>query len=293
MNRYSKKQVVKIARSLFPEGFTQIKKGRNNWVFEGKEIILTIPKHKRVKDYAIRVNATRFLRNRGIPVAEVLDYSPENRGTPEYLLVRKVKGSHPNLSSLICSERERIHRSAGEVLAAIHSIDCRGYGRLDHNIEGKSDSWEEFLDEFFLESLNRVRQTEWLNLEFGEVLKREYEKKKADLPSLQRPSFLHADFHLGNLLFEDYEVSAILDLDLVSSGDPCWDTGHYCHTFNVDRKKGVHDFRKGYGRLEGLENERLYCLAIWTRKIGTQAIKRPEALKETIPELIKILGVEK
>jgi aminoglycoside phosphotransferase (APT) family kinase protein len=289
MNRYSYEQAYKVALKLLPKGFTSIDRGRNNWVFEQGDRILTIPKHERVKNYFLRVKATEFLHSHGIPVSEILDYSPESNRFPEYLLVKKVEGEHIDLPKSTLSEKESVHRSAGEILCEIHSLPCSGYGRLQPNLLGENGSWVDFADKFFEESINRVKKSPGLYSRFGRILEEEYEMGRKDLIDFSLPFFLHADFHLGNLLFKNGKVSAVLDLDIVSSGDPNWDRGHYCHTFNIDRERGVRSFRSGYNEPNDEARERLYCLMIWTRKIGSQAIQRPEALKETIPELEKIL----
>lgn len=290
MDRYSYEQAYKIASDLLPNGFTLIGRGKNNWVFEYGDRILTIPRHERVKSYVVRVNATQYLHSKGIPVSEILDYSQENNRSPEYLLVRRVKGEHIDLSKSTFLEREKVHRSAGEILRAIHNLDSFGYGRLKSDMAGENSSWIKFTDEFFAESIQRVKKSSELYHQFGKVLEEEYKKGRDNLINFSFPSFLHADFHLGNLLFGNGEVSAVLDLDIVSSGDPNWDSGHYLHTFNIDRVNGVKSFRLGYGKSYDGIRERLYCLMIWTRKIGSQAMQRPEALEETIPELEKILG---
>ena len=291
MNKYSHKQAYELASRLLPNGFTSIERGRNNWVFEYKDRILTIPRHERVKSYAVRVNATQFLHVNGIPVSKIIDYSPENNGTPEYLVVKRVDGEHIDLLKSTSSEREKVHQSAGEILNEIHNLSSLKYGRLGPDMIGENESWREFTDKFFEESMRRVRLSPELYERFGMLLEEEYQKARINVIH-SSSSFLHADFHLGNLLFKNGQVSAVLDLDMVSSGDPNWDSGHYCHTFNVDRIKGVKSFRIGYGRAEDLIKERLYCLMIWAKKIGSQAIQRPEALKETIPELEKILRRE-
>jgi aminoglycoside phosphotransferase (APT) family kinase protein len=285
-------QALRLASDILGGGFKRVNTGRNNWVFEDGCRILTIPRHERVKGYAIRVAAANKLKSGGIPVAEILEYSKEQDGNPEYLIVQKVDGCNADLTKMSIRERESAHRSAGEVLGRVHSILCSDYGRLDKNLVGVDICWEKFTDDFFRESLGRVEKTPDLWQRYGQFLIGEYEKGRGILRQVQKPSFLHADFHMGNILFKDGKVAAILDLDLVTSGDTNWDTGHYCHTFNFDRVSGVRAFREGYGPVQNSEAERLYNLVIWTKKIGTQALRRPEALKETIPELEKIIRGE-
>lgn len=292
MDKCSYEQAHKIAYRLLPAGFDSIERGRNNWVFEYGDRILMVPRHERVKSYTIRVKATQFLSSNGIPVSKILDYSPENNGTPEYLIVKRVDGEHIDILKSTLLERERIHRSAGEILDSMHNLTTLGYGRFNPDLIGEDSSWIAFTDNFFAESIGRVKKSPELYAKFGRILEDEYQKGRVDIIKFSMPSFLHADFHLGNLLFKNGQISAVLDLDIVTSGDPNWDTGHYCHTFNVDRINGVKSFREGYDGHNSPHKERLYCLMIWARKIGSQAIQRPEALKETIPELEKILRGE-
>jgi aminoglycoside phosphotransferase (APT) family kinase protein len=277
-----------LAKKLLGEGYSQVQRGRNNWVFENNGSILTIPRHERVKDYKLRVEATKRLDNYGIPVARILEYSPKNNSTPEYLIVEKLDGEHADLEKRTSAQRDYIHRSSGEILKAIHKIPGNKFGRLNDSLVGKNYSWISFVDHFFSDSMSRVHKVPVLWYEYSTKLFEDYYTLREKMGDLQNPSFLHADYHLNNLLFKDSKVLAVLDLDIVTSGDPSWDTGHYCHTFNIDRNAGTKSFRKGYGGVNE-EMERIYCLAIWARKIGSQGQNRKDALQETIPELNRIL----
>src|SRR3989344_799027 len=289
MDNLSFEQSLKLAQSLLGNNLSHLEIGKNNWVFDGGNRILMIPKHKRVRDYKIRVRATQELISYGIPTPRVLEYSPKKEDLSEYLIVEKINGEHVNLSKKGKKERDIIHKSAGEILKEIHQIPCEGFGRLDALMIGTSNYWKEFIDSFFRESLNRLSKTEYLFKKYGYKVQEEYEKGLENMINLSKPKFLHADYHIGNLLFNNGKVTAVMDLDIVSGGDQAWDTGHYCHTFNFDRLNGSTSFRKGYGNNMDYERERIYLIIIWTRKIGSQAIDRPDSLNETIPEFEKIL----
>ena len=292
MNDLSFEQSLKLAKYLLGNNLSHLEIGKNNWVFDGGNRILMIPKHKRVRDYKIRIRATQELISYGIPVPRVLEYSPKKEDFPEYLIVEKINGEHIRLSRITEKERSSIHESAGEILREIHQIPCEGFGRLDASMIGTSISWKDFTDSFFMESLKRLSKTEYLFKKYGEKVQEEYERGLENIINLSKPNFLHADYHIENLLFKSGRVVAVMDLDIVSGGDQAWDTGHYCHTFNFDRLNGSTSFRKGYGNNMDYERERIYLIIIWTRKIGSQAIDRPDSLNETIPEFEKILRGE-
>ena len=101
--------------------------------------------------------------------------------------------------------------------------------------------------------------------------------------------FLHGDYHIGNILFEGITLSAIIDLDIVMSGDPLWDLGHYQRTYNTGRPRGNIAFLKGYGIEIDQEMATNYAMIIWARKLASQAESRRLALSETIEELERIL----
>ena len=292
MDRYTQEQATELAKRIFGSEYRQLTSGQNNWVFENGNKILTLPRHERVRGYQTRVMANQLLMHHGLPVPPIIEYRRGTDETPEYLLVEKVSGEHPVLSKCTQKERDRIHSSAGEILRKVHNIKMSGFGRMSPKMEGENPTWLKFADSFFDESIGRLMKTKDLYALFGGKLETEYFKGRKRIEGVTGSQLLHADFHRGNLLFNHGVVSAVLDLDLISSGDGNWDTGHYCHTFNFDRSMGVRSFRAGYGDGYDPDMERLYCLMIWTRKIGSQAIDRPNALKETIPELEKIFRGE-
>jgi|SRR3989344_2888019 len=289
MDQVSLDRAEQIAYKILGNSFIRLLNGKNNWVFEKADTILTIPRHQRVKSYEIRVSAAKRFIEAGIPTAEPLEYHPRDKNNIEYLLVRKIEGHNIDLSKLTEAERDKSHRSAGEILKRVHSLNVKGYGRLDSKMVGRNKSWIEFISNYFQESIGRLCKNNILSLRYKTILEREYTRGLELMRCLDFPTFLHADFHIGNLLFKDCKVVGVMDLDIVSSGDSEWDTGHYSHTFNYDRNNGINSFRGGYGQATDVLAERVYSIIIWTRKLGSQAIDRPEALKETISELENIL----
>jgi aminoglycoside phosphotransferase (APT) family kinase protein len=289
MDKTSLEDARKLAKDILGDTFEQVEKGRNNWVFNVGNRILVIPRHERVKNYSVRVAAIKTLASNGIPTPIILDYSPATNKSPEYLITKKIDGVNINLSELTPPERNQVHYSSGEILAKINSIPTQSYGRFNEAFLTELTSWRQFTDDFFEESLHRLKKTSFLWNKYAKLLIGEYEKGGPLIDNFRTPHFLHSDFHLNNLLFKDLKVVAVLDTDMVTSGDPSWDSGHYCHTFNVDRVAGVESFKEGYKVPTDIEKERLYCLMIWTKKIASQALNRPEALKETLPELEKII----
>ena len=261
--------------------------GRNNWVFLTNELVMSIPRNGNKIQYNIRVAATKKLMEHNIPTTDVVDYN--NKNGIEYIITKKIEGSNIDLNKISLNERNELHFNTGKILKNVHSIKTESFGRMDEKSIGTSKTWKKFVENYFLESMNRVYKTKFLVDKYGRKIESSFTNNLNLCDTVNNPSFLHGDYHLGNLLFKNNRVSALLDLDIVTSGDTAWDIGHYSRTFNKSRKEGMKHFRKGYGGEYDLKREDFYSLIIWTRKIGTQALTRPKALKESILEIEKIL----
>ncbi|MEM4240290.1 MAG: aminoglycoside phosphotransferase family protein [Candidatus Woesearchaeota archaeon] len=264
--------------------------GRNNWVFLTEDLVLTIPKDPRVKSYGIRVAAMQFLSKNGIPTTEVVKYSSEKSEYPfEYLIIKRLDAHPIDIALLSSSDRLNVHRNSGKTLASIHKLQAQSFGRLDEQLKGSHASWADFVNSFFTKSLDELCKHDNIKNAYATRIKDRYNLLKPVLQRTKTPCFLHGDYHIGNLLFKNLEVAGVLDLDIVMSGDQYWDIAHYQHTFNIEREQGMAEFRRGYDLEEDPAREQLYALVLWTKKAASQSTKRPEALKETLPELERIL----
>jgi aminoglycoside phosphotransferase (APT) family kinase protein len=166
------------------------------------------------------------LARSGVPVAPMVLYhgEPDIVGTAFYLMER-VEGrifSESSLKDVARHERRAMYRSAAEVLAAIHSIDIdatglRDFGKtgtyLARQIERWARQWELSRDEGIPE-IDRLAA--WL---------------REHLPDGDGDTTLvHGDFRIGNLIFHPREprISAVLDWELSTLGDPMADLAHCC-----------------------------------------------------------------
>jgi len=257
--------------------------GRNNWVFLTETECISIPRNPNKVSYSIRVAAIRHFKEHNIPTTPLIDHGFVNG--IEYIITQRLNATNINVNSLTFSEAEHVHAQCGHWLKIIHNTSAKNAGRLNSELIGSHKSWQYFVEDYFNISLRRLSADTELYQKYGKVFCERFNKMSFS----NKAVFLHGDYHIGNILFEGITLSAIIDLDIVMSGDPLWDLGHYQRTYNTGRPRGNIAFLKGYGIEIDQEMATNYAMIIWARKLASQAESRRLALSETIEELERIL----
>ncbi len=247
--------------------------GRNNWVFLTADRVISMPRDSSKTHYAVRVAIINFLQENGIPTTPVLDYSTS--GGIEYVVTARVPGCNVDLRNLTLEDQLNIHRASAEVLGKMHTLRVKKFGKIDSTLVGSNDSWKDFVIDYFEEGMRRLYLTPGLNDLLSKRIRTAFDGGLSICERVTEPVFLHGDFHIGNLLFDNLRVAAVIDLDIPKSGDVAWDTAHYSHTFNLNQGEGLSAFREVYDH-SSIRDEDFYAMIIWTMKIGSQGIYRPE-----------------
>ncbi len=158
----------------------------------------------------------------GYPVPRMwfLETGPNPLGAP-FLIMEKVEGT-ASPEVLYADGFERQRQALGEqfieLLARLHKMDL---GSLDlpfavrPTVENAAqlslDHWERTMFEQQLEPQPFLTEGfRWL---------------RANAPTAPRVSLLHGDYRAGNFLFVDDQISAVVDWELASLGDPLQDLG--------------------------------------------------------------------
>ncbi len=180
------------------------------------------------------------LKDNNIKVPEVLDYG--NYKGYDYIVTKKKYGS--KLSNLI----KRGHNSMnymynyGSLLAKIHSL----------NIDAEKAKQRKINDIVEID-INEYKELEkFYNYLTINKIEKNYN------------TFIHGDFHYGNLLFKNNNISCILDFEYSGLGfkeqDIAWaialrPTGNFLKT-----KKEINEFLKGYKSIGNFDyNKFLWC----------------------------------
>jgi aminoglycoside phosphotransferase (APT) family kinase protein len=153
----------------------------------------------------------------GLPVPRILASSAEPvlDGRP-FVLMERVDGVRVEQAVKTSSARELLAR-AFATIRSVHEVPAVATGLAGEEpmpAAGEVERWQAL----------RARSPEDL---VREATRLEQQLLNA-LPAARRPALVHGDYHLGNLLFRDGEVVAILDWEITELGQTPLDEAALC-----------------------------------------------------------------
>lgn len=121
--------------------------------------------------------------------------------------------------------RAALPRQLGRELARVHSIDVDALGAVAARAPGGDDPRR-----FALAEVERYRQIlEVFSADQPYPLLRLVGRwLVAHAPPASRPALVHGDFRIGNVMFDESGLTAVLDWELCHVGDPVEDLGWLC-----------------------------------------------------------------
>ncbi|MBO1416831.1 phosphotransferase family protein [Streptomyces sp. FH025] len=161
------------------------------------------------------------LRDTGVPVPRtlLLDQGEDVLGAPWYLMEYVSGVAHRDAASLAELGEQRVHalgRKLVETLAELHRIDpasvgLEDFGRPDGYLERQLRRWSKQLE------ASRSRDLPELDRLHARLAER--------LPVSPAPALVHGDYRLDNVLVEGDAITAVLDWEMSTLGDPLTDIG--------------------------------------------------------------------
>lgn len=242
------KKVMKHYFGVLPSGVEFKSTGLTNFVFEAhckkeKYIIRIAGATKELNDFIKEQWAVEKAKEKGVPVAEILEVGSKIIGVP-YMLQKKLEGeealNHPDRLNILCE--------LGKYAKIIHSIPTSNYGEVfdwSQNRLSKNDNWKKYLE------------NDWQVAERMMLLKKSNLITAARLNKLQvainkierwnfKPALNHGDLRLKNVIVDKKgKIIAIIDWDNCTSHmAPYWDLSIALHDLSIDGKQ---HFLDGYG----------------------------------------------
>jgi len=126
----------------------------------------------------------------------------------------------PALPDMTAQQRAAIYRSMNTVMAALHSVDYRAvgladFGRTEGYLERQIERWHRQYEQASEKPLQDM-------LEVAGWLRR-------NVPATTTGALIHGDYKLENVILgEDDRISAVLDWELSTLGDPLADFSYHC-----------------------------------------------------------------
>jgi aminoglycoside phosphotransferase (APT) family kinase protein len=177
--------------------------------------------------YAGEKWAYELLSGSDVPVSRVLALDTSKRLAPyDYLILTKMPGQTISTSAaaLPLTSRYALGYSAGQHLATLHSHVFAQFGLLYNLIAGTPQpDWSAYVADFFRYYQGQVQALGLLSADVLERIDVLMARMQPVFAAVRQGVFIHGDYHFLNMLQQDGTLSAVLDFDFASSGDPSWD----------------------------------------------------------------------
>lgn len=172
----------------------------------------------------------KALSGSGVPVPAMIRLEEDASviGTPFYLMQRMAGQASENsaLPDLSTEQRGGFFAQAADILARLHRLDWQAAGLSDFGRSG----------DYYARQVRRwVRQWQDSGTRKDAVIDGLADWFAANIPAPQPTTIVHGDFRVGNLLFDPAvgQVSAVLDWELSTLGDPLADLAHWCMFYDM------------------------------------------------------------
>jgi aminoglycoside phosphotransferase (APT) family kinase protein len=177
--------------------------------------------------YAGEKWAYDLLGKSDVPVSKVIALDTSKHLAPyDYLILTKMPGQPISTSTadLPLETRYAIGYSAGQHLASIHSQTFDQFGLLYHILAGTPNpNWSAYVADHYRYYRGQVQALGIVSDALLERIDAVLVRMQPLFAEVKQGVFIHGDYHFLNLLQQDGKMSAVLDFDWASSGDPSWD----------------------------------------------------------------------
>lgn len=253
------------------------------------------------RDAEVRVH--ELLRERGVPVPQVLRFEPE---PPELdrsaALTSAIAGRSIDRHTPIAALHRIVHR-AGRDLAAINAIPVQGYGWVDsvrgedRHLVAEHPTRAAWAAEYLAATDTVIASDTFDGFLIGAL--REVMRTWADLPDAQPSALAHGDFDATHIYTdpETHAYTGIIDFGELRGADPLYDLGHvWMHAADAFGREVFGHLLAGYRECADLPGDwrdgiRLQAIAIVTRALAIQLGRPPNAYRRALIErLHSLLG---
>jgi aminoglycoside phosphotransferase (APT) family kinase protein len=171
-------------------------------------------------------HAFEILSNSSVPVPEVVALGFSGDISPyDYLIMTRLPG-RPLIevwAKLDKCQRKRAATSIGIYLAQIHTNTFQRFGYLSHLESDGYSSWFDFVYDYFSHYAGQAETIGIIESGIIERVQRLLQTNRSLLEQITLGALLHSDFHFKHILYQEGQITGILDFEKALSGDPAWE----------------------------------------------------------------------
>lgn len=122
------------------------------------------------------------------------------------------------------NRKERLAKEAGSCLRELHKTSFDFFGEITgRGPLPRTSTWIEYLRAKLEFHFAQSKPFQIFNSAEEDLFRETLEESADVLASVQQAHLVHMDYHFGNLLYDDANISAILDFEWSFAGDPLFD----------------------------------------------------------------------
>lgn len=242
------------------------------------------------------------LEDMEIPTPKCLFLDESRELVPFDVLVTEMlpgKNIEADWKTLDIQTRNILSEKAGRILATIHEHRLSFFGELANKEPfHKTKVWSDYIKTRLSYHLKEVRELLIFDSDVSQRCWNIFEHHLPALSGITSPSIVYVDFHFGNLLHLDGNISGVLDFEWAFSGDPLYD---FCSLDSMEKiwPGSKKPFLKGYGKKEfsKLEKSRIGVYRMIRNlemcAVAKKHLSKKEALEFSSITLSQLFSMEK
>lgn len=220
---------------------------------DGKSYVVQIVGEKFPDKIERERRNVKLMQEAGVPVPEIVDWDESGQIIDSDYLVKEYMGKdlEERIDEIGVPEIREIYRQLGSIYTDMHSMTFENFGEItrkegEFEVESSYGSYREFLLEILKKWLERGKDTPFE--EMIPELKKWLDKNTAIIEHNITPRLIHNDFSPENIIVEESNVKAVIDLDVVRAGYNVFDVYRVYRHFDEEAKSeaAVEEFFRSY-----------------------------------------------
>jgi hypothetical protein len=212
---FSLSEVVKTLDALGinvnSESITEATSGNMNATYLTPKLVIKMNKGREVVDYlANKIISDKISDN--FPVVKVIAYDYFQKTNYEALVMVRAKGITllDDLLELDFQTQQQLFRQVLKVVKAMSEITFNDFGNV--NSSKSYPTYSDYLKFTFTQNITQISEKKLIKESDIDQIEK-YFLKHVDIFNNEIPVFVHADLHMGNIMHNKEELTAIIDFD--------------------------------------------------------------------------------